>query len=1177
MFKSSLATHSSIDYDLFPLLTVRSCVSEANESKNGPRFCAEDKMTGGAYEIRNRKLVLEAEGGVAEDTGGSRTARQLSPNDLCTIKRQQERINALLTASAHCAVPPCVALPIDVYIQEQPSTGDTYVASVDAFSGLSLGDIIRSGWGVMEESVFLEILNAVEAFGYASASLPPHGNLSSDAIKQLLIVRDGAWEARQPSRWVVSDWLLLSDDSVTSFDPQAFLGDLEWMLHSSFAQLHISMTAEQGSSLMPPYRVEQLVSETVDRIRAHLLGEEAGTQDSPFAAGFTPQPESRSQTHVNIFPRSVEAALSVVAEADLAKAKLPAYRTEDASLASTSPLHDISSQRASTSTGGMVEFQVSGRAPPSPPHRHDLCGLAAGDRGTSGITANNGASSAALTIPLTASLEESQKSTGPGTADGRDTGSEGPCAARDMSLKDKVAYHQAALRHEQLLVNKHRRKNAPLPPRPQPVHPRGVSSRPSVLQRPSDEDDYYYYDPPSLTSPIKVKPSAYLMQGLQPIGSGRSDSSTGKPNSSPSRSAGTISGEAYQPDEGSRSSTIARRPPLSLVSPRRCVSRDQLRERLLDGVVDFGVLNQRWRAQKHRLQREAECRQREQRQQALSFPSPSGDVLSQPPAIRAQSAKPRASNLHHLSPNSLSARAKYARALDTQKLCTIGSSAALSNSAENRSPCASAAPSGRCSVTPSAPQVEAMPRFGSVSESPEPRPPSPIFSRSVSFTAGRKAPCRRAAACTRFAPLRIVGCDATANAAQSRAGKTPGKRPAFLRIPSRGTHIDTSAIAVQSAAAKTTVGAHPKAGAEDAATAAVVGTACFSRRQSAASVEPRPVYGTSANGKGAVGVGRQQQRSARADAGAPLVQRKNGTTAVQERITSPRAPPAMRAVSGFSLASEQNTGQTTSVPMALKKTPGVLQRFPHHSSEQFTNGMRAGVQRWPNSARTVSAQENPLFSQQTYQRVLSTGALRPQLHSVVITHRGRQAAGIPASAAPPSSLLGKPSCSARKRTGQPEVSRTTPLNPTQRELRVATAVEGERALSFANRGLVKSRVPQRTPPAQAAGLSRNADTQITHELLTAANDRCLVSRCQEPPLAATSRADLFASTRRAKLIHPPSQNRVTEATTQTSRRRIVPVSSASPGASLAAATQGAIQRDRRARAATNVKRTEPLT
>ncbi|KPA83306.1 hypothetical protein ABB37_02969 [Leptomonas pyrrhocoris] len=720
MLKSSLKAPSSIDHDLFPLLTVRSCVSEADESKNGPRFCAEDKMTGAAYEVRSRKLELVRE--PVDDAAEEKQREQphegqlLSLSNLQRIRRQQARIDALLSAVAQAAATPSVALPIDIYIQEQPTTGDTYVASVEAFAGLSLGDIIRSGWGVMEEQVFLEILSAVESFGYASAGLPPHGNLSVDAIKQLLIVRDGASEARQPSRWVVSDWLLLSDDdnlrggTFGVSDVESFIADLEWMLHSSFAQLRIS-TAADGAYLAAA-QVEDVINETVERIRSSLM---LPASQSAAAAAAAPATTSVGEDGPSTCNAESEDETQKADEAtpDLATTK---GETHDAKFA---PSLTAPAAHPETLTSPMETLPAKTSA--------------------SGSELHNGVR---LTRISARQLH------------GVDSNSNGVTAVKDttrnMTLKDKMAYHQAALRDEQMLVNRHRRKNAPLPPRPTPAVHSGRKAATAFSPRsPADEDDVYY-DAPSMGMPIHVKPSAYLMQGRRSSTSGnsKSGSSSARKLHSPS-SACSPNNASRTPRDGSHSTTNGMSQPQQESkqsqphqkhpgTPRKQAAalRDQ-RERLLDDVVNMVVLNQSRRGQCFKVQQEEDRKRRAQRQRvlaqsALSQTTAAGAVQQR--MMPAVLERPRVSVT--ATSSNITAGVLPATTYEPLHSATDRRSSTVLTCSKNMSVSStSAGPSAAEAVAGANPLGTFLLPAGGwsahMSESPEPVPPSPCKRRGV--------------------------------------------------------------------------------------------------------------------------------------------------------------------------------------------------------------------------------------------------------------------------------------------------------------------------------------------------------------------------------------------------------------------------------------------------------------
>jgi hypothetical protein len=775
MLKSSLKTPSRIDHELFPLLTVRTCVSEADESKNGPRFCAEDKMTGAAYEVRSRKLELlhepqdeEAHSEPHNDDGTGKPQRSasqplLSSSNLRIIRRQQARIDALLSAAAHGTAPPSVALPIDVYIQEQPLTGDTYVASVDAFAGLSLGDIIRSGWGVMEEQVFLEILNAVESFGYASASLPPHGNLSADAIKQLLIVRDGASEARQPSRWVVSDWLLLSSEAdgeasppqlttaaaaPREFDVESFMGDLEWMLHSSFAQLRISTSAD--GAFLAPAQVEEVINETVERIRAFLMQQAAERKMTTAMEAACTAPDT-----------GCAAAGEGAVSGDVLASVEEAQKVGEGASTGLSPAQGGSSagtQLAASAAAPSVQTDPSNPSTTSTPTKEF-----AKSRGAGNGTSPNRSS--------------------PRQLRDKDLGSRNniDSTMRNMSLKDKMAYHQAALRNEQMLVNKQRRKNAPLPPRPTPA----VTSarRAAFTPRSADEEEDADYNVPSTGLPIQVKPSAYLMQGrrgstsgtfkgsiisgsgggggggntsarkLQSPRSARTPNSGGRTPREGSRSATAASAVATQEGKGSlRCPTTPRKQTPTAAAAAATTPRDQ-RERLLEDVVNMAVMNQRRRGQCARIQLEADRRRREERQHALLTQSTSPrkmgvamqqrtmpPVLEQPRVVVAGAVLDTAASFSSTTAAPLATTYEQQRSVVGRRSGTV-----LNIGTKARGKRASAAGAVATDLLnmdgAGTAALQAVDWPANLSESPEPIPPSPFARRVVhNYTAPAAAP-----------------------------------------------------------------------------------------------------------------------------------------------------------------------------------------------------------------------------------------------------------------------------------------------------------------------------------------------------------------------------------------------------------------------------------------------------
>nr|CCM17643.1 hypothetical protein, conserved [Leishmania guyanensis] len=1184
MFKSSLATHSSIDHDLFPLLTVRSCVSEADESKNGPRFCAEDKMTGGAYEIRSRKLDLETEQRVS-GAGCHRDNQNLSQNDLWAIKRQQDRINALLTATAHCAVPPCVTLPIDVYIQEQPSTGNTYVASVDAFSGLSLGDIIRSGWGVMEERVFLEILNAVEAFGYASASLPPHGNLSSDAIKQLLIVRDGASEARQPSRWVVSDWLLLSDDSVTSFDPQAFVADLEWVLHSSFAQLSISTTTAQGSALMPAARVEELVGETVDRIRAHLLQQDTGAQSSFSADGLTQLPGTGAQPDTKAVPAPAGVFFSEVANNNGVSTMQPSLRNGVGVARSFDTGCDKSAKWTfNTTEGGLESPATAAASMPSESRRECRSpGVTAIDCDTIAATANN-AAVPTLSTSLTASLVNSMDQSSCRAASKRDSANDAYGAARQMSLKDKVTYHQAALRNEQLVVNKHRRKNAPLPPRPQPVLSQRRNVRQNLSPRAFADDAEVYYDPPTLTSPIAVKPSAYLMQSRRPLASGRGAGSARKLQSP--HNARTPNSETQTPREPSRSTATSPHSQQPLATSESSPCHDQVRERLLDDVVTIAVLNQYRRTQDHRLRLEGERRRREQRQQILSLSTLHPGAVAQELAAPTPLEEPCTSVTNLPAPASPCAVRREAVNTENRRRVAPRSNTAQSSSAANPNHGSSAAPSRCCPVLAVATNGAAMSRVGTVSESPEPRPPSPRSYRMFHPIFCQKKPVVKAAAGTWAIPQREPGRGAATTAVVSRAAQTAVKPTTPSRTVLYGIRPDTLVRAERPTTVQTAVNARSARAREEVAVAATVGRGSNASRQPASGVDPRPGRSSAAAENGATGAVRQQQLSARKKGTAPLAQRRTGA-ATTSSLVSPRAkiaeqsaatpfvkPLSLAAVLGRTAFSP--AGQTTTSARGPPHAPrldarqqvsarrtatsfGMLPGLSGCSPQRSISGAKFEVPRSANTARPPPAQQHHGISPWVYRRVSSTGALHSPRNGVVITPCGQSATATLVTAPPSSSPIRERPCSARQTATQPEAASPTGLHTMEPRLRNAANVSPAKGVASVNRTSMQ-RLEPKVWPKRWTGHARTLNIQKTDLPLTTANKESLTSPCTPPLSAATAGDAAMTAARRDTFKGATAQCSRTEVETRTSRGRDTGGSSTSTGARPTAASQKGMQK-----------------
>ncbi|GET90848.1 hypothetical protein, conserved [Leishmania tarentolae] len=1152
------------------------------------RFCAEDKMTGGAYEIRSRKLELETEQR-GDDAGCRATHRNLSPNDLRTIKRQQERINALLTATAYCTVPPCVSLPIDVYIQEQPSTGDTYVASVDAFSGLSLGDIIRSGWGMMEESVFLEILNAVEAFGYASASLPPHGNLSSDAIKQLLIVRDGASEARQPSRWVVSDWLLLSDDSVASFNIETFVSDLEWVLHSSFAQLHISTSTAQGSTVMPMARVEELVSETVDRIRAHLLCQGAEAQETSSADDLTSTPDGVPQTNMKALHAHLDASSFAVTDIDGTGTGQTSASKKDGVPTPFDAVHGNTSNCAAAATGSALESHATAGSTLPPDS------LGEPDTETESIT-----TASSLSILPTASLfnKKSQGSRAPALKN--ESAKEVFLATRQMSLKDKVAYHQAALRSEQLLVNKHRRKNAPLPPRPQPMSTHKHNAR--RMLSPSASEEEFYYSPPSLTSPIDVKPSAYLMQGHVSSPNGRETGSSRKLQSP--RSGRTLNGEARTPRERSRLTTPPPQSQQLLATSQPSASCEQLRERLLDGLVSIAVLNQRRRAQDHRLQQEAERRRREQRQQVLSLSAPSHGQASQHLSSREVLENSRASISYPTAPSSPSVEAKAVEKVENYRQTARRRGTAPSGSAADASQGDAAAPSGDCVAPATPPDDAALNRVGGESMSPEPRRPSPHWCRIVRPTFCEKRFVVKAAAVKRVAPPRPSTRTAATAAVARRLRQPTGKT---MMVPPQtvayGVRSGTSATMVKSDAAKTPAnGRSPPTVGAVATTATGENGTNLSRHVVPPAVPHSGRSTANAGNRAAWVVGRQQrsarskvvvpgvQRNPRASTASPLASPQEKTvpkataepfveslplSSIPGRIVSPRKVPTRTGASSPLPASHMDVEQRISSRRAAATSLGSFPHFSNSSTRKCAMNVKFEVLPYPNTARTPPTQVKHAMSPRVYQRVLSTGALHSPRNGPSVTPLRRSAAMKPATV-PQSSSVREVPRSARQKTAKLESVTPTALRTTQRQPRVAGDSISAKDLASVNRKPSQRLGLQKVSASLSTRHPRTVDTQNTDVSPILVSEDKLTSPRTPPPRTATDVASAGVI-RGCTASDLPAENNIAEVENCAPRGGDAGGSSTSRGTRSMASSVFSMQRSNTGKALVSVPCTERVT
>lgn len=234
------------------MLTLCNCLSDAEGSRNGARYSAQDKMTGCMYELRCLPVDLSN-----------------PEEDMDTVvQRHQPRLDTLILASQQRDVSSSVAFPIDVYFHRLVDRNELFLVSVSAYTGLSLGDVIRSGCRLVEEADFGDILRCVEAYGLASTRLPPHGNLSLSALARQMIVRPGAAEVEHPSRWVVGDWLLLGEN-IAPTTPGDVVRDLEWLLYSAFSKLNV--LSDSDGSVLRKEVVETRINETIEKIRKGLV------------------------------------------------------------------------------------------------------------------------------------------------------------------------------------------------------------------------------------------------------------------------------------------------------------------------------------------------------------------------------------------------------------------------------------------------------------------------------------------------------------------------------------------------------------------------------------------------------------------------------------------------------------------------------------------------------------------------------------------------------------------------------------------------------------------------------------------------------------------------------------------------------------------------------------------
>lgn len=490
----SLTAGSSIVSEAFPNLIIRSCISEASESLNGPRYAAQDKHTFFVHEVRYNTVEL-SEDTVVYPTEKDETPVKSLTERRCWLTEQEERIRQLRLCAQYNF--PFVSFPQSVYLYASSThAGCTSpgICSVEEFCGLSLGDILRSGWTVVEESLLNDVLEAVEVFGKMIPVLPPHANISADAIKQLLMLREKAVEGQHRSRWVVSDWLL-APPSEEHYDLFTTISDIEWMLTSAFSQCHI--LNDTTGTILSPSDLEYRIGTMTSRLRDELSLRCGTSSSTVLRAGGALENKEEVEKYLR-------AAM------------------------------------------GEVNYPE---------------------------------------IPNVSSTVVTSSS---------------------MPIRDRLACHQNALRHEQQHLNRYRRKYAQLPPRP-----------PSV----SGEADYRLeseeYKPKELTSPIKVKPSALFYPSASII----NNSTVSHPDNPTTKRASKKS------KEGSRRRAHQRKNAALREQQEREGSNtpDDIRELVIDDIVHLAIQYEEQAARKRRiLEEEAKMQREGMRQlvvQSASYPS----------------------------------------------------------------------------------------------------------------------------------------------------------------------------------------------------------------------------------------------------------------------------------------------------------------------------------------------------------------------------------------------------------------------------------------------------------------------------------------------------------------------------------------------------------------------------
>lgn len=202
---------------MFPLLSLKACISPRKESLNGPLFSAVDRTTGEWFEVQTV------------------TVASASSSAALTYKQCKSRAADLLAASSIGNA--FVLLPEDVYVADEThapvsspiamsssSVADMQLVCVTRMAGPSLADILSNASKkgsresrpqqsshqakmsvVISEASFRKILCAVSTYCSLHLTLPVHGNISLHAIRARQV---GSASSLDDAAWVISDWAL---------------------------------------------------------------------------------------------------------------------------------------------------------------------------------------------------------------------------------------------------------------------------------------------------------------------------------------------------------------------------------------------------------------------------------------------------------------------------------------------------------------------------------------------------------------------------------------------------------------------------------------------------------------------------------------------------------------------------------------------------------------------------------------------------------------------------------------------------------------------------------------------------------------------------------------------------------------------------------------------------------